>query len=169
MKHTLLTVLGVSIALITTTLAVDKTFPEEGGQKFTVTVPDNWVCEVDSDGVLTAESPDEDVALVAWAADDAEMADFKNPAPNLDHILRDCVKGIRLKGEPKKMMVGKSHAWVFEGAGTDVDDSTPVLFQAMILVTGPTDATVLCLEADRKAKATHIAGMDKILASVRSL
>ena len=158
---------AVFISLTMAAFADDKVFPVDGGQKFVVTIPDRWESEVDSDNVLCASSPDEEVSLAAWAADDKEMADFKSPGITIAHILRDCVKGIRLKGEPKKSLVGKSQAWVFEGSGTDVDDNVPVQFMAMILISSPTDATVVCVEADSKAKAGRIAGMANILATIR--
>ena len=49
---------------------------------------------MDKEGVLSAESPDEELALAAWAVDKAELENFKDAPNKLGRILADCVTGI---------------------------------------------------------------------------
>ena len=142
--------------------------PSNGAMKLSMTIPDGWTTEVDDEGVLNAESPDEELGLSAWALDKADIENLKDAAHGLERILGDCATQIRVAGAPHHGQVGNVRTVLFEGTGIDTDDKSPVRFRALLLFGGPGGVTVLYLAADIKAAPQRLAVIDQIVRSVRA-
>lgn len=166
MKFLLSTSLLVFMSFATV-LAGNVPLPRDGAMKLVVTLPDTWKSSVDEDGVLNAESPDEELGLAAWAVDKAELGDIHDAHDKLERIFRDCVKNIRLTAVPRRGVFGTIKTTVFEGTGIDVDDDEPVQFRAIVLVGGPQDVVVLYAGADNDVQRIRLAILDQIIRSVR--
>ena len=141
--------------------------PSDGAMKLVMTIPAGWKTSVDKDGVFSAESPDEELALAAWAVDKTELENFKDAPNKLGRILADCATGIRITAQPVRGQVGSVRTILLTGTGIDVDDKSPVHFRVLILIGEPGDVAVLYLAADSDVPKWRLAFFDQILRSVR--
>ncbi len=142
-------------------------FPTGDAARFTFVIPEKWNTETDKDGTVEAYPTDEDLYLAAWEVED--MADVQSPADSLAHLLRDCAKQIKLSGAPEKMKVGEFSAMLFSGSGQDADDGEAIRFLALIVHTGPQDASVIYLQADADASNEEFGILRGILTSLKAL
>lgn len=141
--------------------------PSDGAMKLQVTIPNGWKTSVDKEGVLSADSPDEELGLVSWAVDREELVKLKDAPNKLALMLADCVTGIRIVAQPVHGKVGNVLTTLVQGTGIDVDDKTPVHFRALILNGGAGDVTVVYLAAGSDVEKSRLAVFDQILRSVR--
>ncbi len=148
-------------------LAGNVRLPSDGAMKVVATIPDTWKQSVDKDGVLEAESPDEELGIATWAVDKAELGDIRAAPDKFARIFRDCVKDMGLSAVPRNFMLGTIQTTVIEGTGIDVEDGEPVIFRAIILVGGPEDVVVFYAAADRNVQRAKLAILDQIIRSVR--
>ena len=148
-------------------LAGNVRIPSDGATKLVMTIPAGWKTSVDKDGVFSAESPDEELALTAWAVDKTELENFKDAPNKLGRILADCATGVRITAQPVRGQVGNVRTILLTGTGIDVDDKSPVHFRVLILIGGPADVMVLYLASDTDTPKLRLAAFDQILRSVR--
>lgn len=155
------------LVLVAPIFAGNARIPGGGPVKLLVTLPDDWKSELDEDGELSAESPNEELGLACWAVPVSEMADFKNLTANIGKILDECVTKLTLACMPRNGQIGKVRTVLFDGTGLDADDNQPVKFRALILFAGPEDVTVLYVAAGSQAGPGKSAVLDQIVRSVR--
>ena len=166
MKH-LLRLLPLILLSAASIFAGNVRLPSDGAMKLMLTIPDGWKTSVDKEGVLSADSPDEELGLAAWAVDKTELENFKDAPNKLGRILADCATGIRITAQPVRGQVGSVRTILLQGTGIDAEDKSPVHFRVLILIGGPGDVAVLYLAADSDTPKLRLAVFDQILRSVR--
>lgn len=139
-------------------------FPSKGDTMFTVSIPDDWEPEKDEDNVVEANSPQEKVYLAIWELESEK--DLKSLGDDINDLLKDHAKNIKLTGEPQAAKPGGMDGLLFSGTAKDKEDGHAIEFFAL-LVTHNKKAAVIYIEADADAPKDETEKLTKILQSLK--
>ncbi|MCE9519914.1 MAG: hypothetical protein K8R87_10225 [Verrucomicrobia bacterium] len=139
-------------------------FPEKGDAMFTITIPDAWEPEKDDDNILEATSPDEHIYLAVWELESKK--DLKNLGNDIENLLKDHAKNIKLDGEPVEAKPGGMDGLLFKGHAKDKEDDSKIEFFALLIITEE-KAAVLYIEAAEDTPEEESAKLEKILKSIK--
>ena len=138
-------------------------FPGKGDAMFIITIPDDWEPEKDEDNVLEALSPDEHVYIAAWELEDNE--DVKSLGDDIEDLLKDHAKDIKMEGEPQEARPGGMEGLLFKGTAKDKEEDTAIQFYALLISTKE-KAAVIYIEADAETPKEEAAKLEAILKSI---
>lgn len=139
-------------------------FPNKGDTMFDITIPDTWQPEKDEDEIVEALSPDEHVYLAIWELETKE--DAKNLGKDIEDLLKDHAKGIKVEGEPQEAHPGGLDGLLFKGTAKDKEDGHAIEFFALI-VNSKTKAAVIFIEADADTPQEEASKLEGILKSIK--
>jgi|GEM_PF-2996191 hypothetical protein len=158
----------VAVAVIIALSAVPSfaktlSFPNKGDAMFKITIPDSWEPDKDEDEVVEAMSPGEHVQLSIWEITSKE--DLENLGNDIEDILKDHAKDIKLVGEPQEAHPGGMDGLLFSGTALDEEDDHAIEFYALLIV-NLNKVAVVFIEADAKTPKNELTKLEGILKSL---
>lgn len=163
MKNIVLTVIAAAF-LAGFTQAKELHFPEKGDAMFSITIPDAWKPGKDDDNILEASSPDNHIYLTIWEIESKK--DLKNLGNDLENLLKDHAKDIKLDGDPVEAKPGGMNGLLFKGHAKDKEDDSKIEFFALLIV-GEDKVALLYIEAAEDTPEEESAKLEKILKSIK--
>ena len=153
------------IAALTCSQSFAKTlsFPNKGDAMFKITIPDSWEPDADDDEVVEATSPKEHVQLSIWEIQSKE--DLENLGNDIEDILKDHAKEIKLVGEPQEAHPGGLDGLLFSGTAVNEEDDHGIEFFALMIATD-TQVAVVFIEADANTPKKELDKLSGILKSI---
>jgi hypothetical protein len=139
-------------------------FPDEDNAQFTITIPDNWKPEIE-DGVLEAITPDENVYLAIWELESEKDAEALGD--DIDELLKDHAKDVKIVGEPQKASPGGMEGLLFSGTAKDKDDDSAIEFFALVFSPKKGSAAVIYIESAEGTSEVQAEKLKKILQSLK--
>ncbi len=139
-------------------------FPEKGDALFTITIPNSWEPDKDDDNVLEATSSEGHIYLAAWELKSEK--DAKALGDDIENILKDRAKNIKMDGEPTACKPGGLDGMLFKGHAKDKEDDSKIEFFAL-LIGSKEKAAVIYIEAAEDTPEEESAKLEKILKSIK--
>jgi hypothetical protein len=155
------------ILLLSTLQVSAKTleFPDKGDAMFQITIPDSWQPDQDDDDVVEATSPKDHVSLAIWEIKTEE--ELKNLDDDIEEILADHAKEIKLVGKPKEISPAGMEGLLFEGTAVADDDDHKIEFFTLFLISKSTKkVAVVFIEADADTPKKEL---DKLVGILKSI
>ena len=164
MKNTILALASLSL-FSSSALAAKMYFPDKDEPQFTITIPNDWKPET-VDGVLEAISPDDNVYLAAWEL--ATKKDLESLGKDIEDMLKDHAKKIKIVGEPEKAKVGGTmEGLLFNGTAKDKEDGKDISFYALVFSPDKEHAAVIFIEAGADTTQAQASKLTNILKSIK--
>jgi hypothetical protein len=145
--------------------AKDLHFPEKGDALFTITIPNSWKPGKDDDNILEASSDEGHIYLAAWELKSEK--DAKALGDDIENLLKDHAKNIKMDGEPTPCKPGGMEGLLFKGHAKDKEDDSKIEFFAL-LISNKAKAAVVYIEAAEDTPEEESAKLEKILKSIKS-
>ncbi|MEI6534495.1 MAG: hypothetical protein WCN98_04065 [Verrucomicrobiaceae bacterium] len=139
-------------------------FPEKGDSLFTITIPNSWKPGKDDDNILEASSDEGHIYLAAWELKSEK--DAKALGDDIENLLKDHAKNIKLDGKPTECKPGGLEGLLFKGHAKDKEDDSKIEFFAL-LITNKDKAAVIYIEASEDTPEEDSAKLEKILKSIK--
>lgn len=139
-------------------------FPEKGDALFTINIPNSWKPDKDDDNVLEATSDEGHIYLAAWELKNEGEA--KALAKDIEDILKDHAKEIKMDGEPEECKPGGLDGLLFKGHAKDKEDDSKIEFFAL-LIGSKEKAAIIYIEAAEDTPVEDSAKLEKILKSIK--
>lgn len=158
-----------AILLLGTYEASAKTlsFPNADKPMFQITIPDNWEPDADDDEVVEATSPKEHISMAIWEIKSKE--ELESFGKDIEEILSDHAKEIKLKGEPKEIKPPGMEGLLFSGSAIDKDDEDhKIEFLTLFLINKTSkQVAVVYIEADAETPKKEVDKLIDILKSIK--
>ncbi len=138
-------------------------FPNSEKPMFRISIPETWEPDQDDDNVLNATSPEENVSLTAWEL--TSVQDAENVEKDIQLILKDHAKKIKLDAKGQKVHPGGMDGLLFSGTAVDREDGHAIVFYAL-LVSQESQVAIVFLEANADTPEDEMAEVKAIMQSI---
>jgi len=120
-------------AFLTSALPVQAakfSYPSEDKEWFTVDIPASWKPEVDDDGTLEAESPDDDAYLAFWTLEGED--DIKTLDDDIESWMKEELKNIKMDDKSTEKSINGIDFMMFNGTAKSKEDNSDVAFEIFL-------------------------------------
>jgi hypothetical protein len=105
-------------------------YPSEEKEWFTVDIPAAWKPEVDDDGTLEAESPDEDAYLAFWTLESED--EIKTLDKDIEKWMKGDLKKIKMGEKSIEKKINGIEFTIFNGTAISKEDDSKVAFEIFL-------------------------------------
>lgn len=153
-------------AFLTSALPVQAakfSYPSEDKEWFTVDIPASWKPEIDDDGTLEANAPEDDAYLAFWTLEGED--DIKTLDDDIESWMKDELKDIKMGEKPTEKTINGIEFMMFAGAAKSKEDNEDVAFEIFLFSPKKGKLGVFYCQYDPKAPDS-IKGLIKIVESM---